>query len=78
MARRRYCPNCGEEVEFLDFANSWFCEGCHEEFETQDTLDEETAMCTTFNVESLKRDCCEGCDGPFPSCRTTCSMYEDD
>lgn len=83
MGRRRnhyYCPFCGEEmeVEFYDVvcpACLWSCPVDEfGEIEQQIQAKEES----DDNIDySTMPECCKACGGPYPSCTTSCKIFDD-
>lgn len=87
-----YCPRCGTEMDIChDSMMDVECPNCGMEAELiWDTVDEQhiisSATLQAYNLYDDLYDeddvddmpaCCRACGGPYPSCMTSCKMFDD-
>ena len=73
------CPECGAQLERDNDLEEWICPECgfsgytsldggaHIEENEEDDFDDDDEM----------PECCVACGGPYPSCKTSCKIFDD-
>ena len=59
------CTSCGYSIEISDY-DDWKREKEMEEFKEDED-----------DVYSTMPECCVACGGPYPSCTTSCKIFDD-
>lgn len=68
---REYCPECMRDVEFIIGKKKYFCRSCNVYWESDEIIKKESK--SNFNVP----EGCKACGGPYPSCKTSCKIFDD-
>ena len=55
------CPSCGHSVDIVDYG--------HEH-------DYDDYYSNVLDIED-EPECCKACGGPYPSCKTSCKIFDD-
>lgn len=70
---RPNCPRCYTQMDYVDGDDFYKCPCC-EYYITADTYFESVYG---FSDPGEKPVGCVACGGPWPACKTSCSMYDD-
>ena len=71
----KFCPYCNRRVEYTNIG--WVCEWCGENLKDDEVTDEPLGDVEYPLGSEDKPDCCIACGGPYPSCKTSCSIFDD-
>lgn len=82
-----FCPKCGSKMDYVGGLLEWECPNCgamgSEEYDMANqryylkiakdySLDE-----IYSNPYENIPECCKSCGGPYPSCLTSCKIFDD-
>ena len=72
MDEVKFCKFCNRPVEMTNVG--WVCDHCQYILDDDEVLDEPEG-----EIEGLDDipECCRACGGPYPSCQTSCSIFDD-
>lgn len=61
------CPDCGEMLGYSSSLDQYKCPNCGSIFEAYEINDDDGDIPSG----------CVACGGPYPSCKTSCKMFDD-
>lgn len=74
------CPECGAKMEKAD-EEVVVCPSCQYWIEIKDYGHEhdydDYYESISNNTDDDEPDCCKACGGPYPSCMTSCKIFDD-
>ena len=63
------CPNCGAEMRYNYINSKYKCFSCGHEVDEYDIPFDDEPDDMPY--------CCKSCGGPWPSCKTSCKIFDD-
>lgn len=81
------CPRCGNIMTYVGGLLDWECKNCGIEGSVEyDNVNKEyyVDVAESYSYEDIysnpgenEPECCKACSGPYPSCMSSCKIFDD-